>query len=51
MEEKGIRSSRVMLYLLQNGFTDVTNALGGMAEIERHAETTGTKHLLKKGEL
>ncbi|MFC4768567.1 rhodanese-like domain-containing protein [Effusibacillus consociatus] len=36
----GIRSYHTMLYLLQNGFADVTNVLGGMAEIERYIAGT-----------
>lgn len=41
----GIRSYHTMMYLLHNGFVDVTNVTGGMAEIERFIAGTPIEHL------
>ncbi|WP_018131703.1 rhodanese-like domain-containing protein [Effusibacillus pohliae] len=44
----GIRSYYAVQFLWQNGFSDVTNVLGGMAEIERYLAGTELEHLWKR---
>lgn len=44
----GIRSYYATMYLLKNGFSEVINVLGGMAEIERYIPESGLESLWKR---